>query len=434
MQRIMNQSSTSYSGTVDAGEQGSASSSSSSSRAGKPQKEVVYSVASEQLIEARKLVAVSSVQHAQKRLAVARKISENVDLLQIEKERIIDFYYHSKEIALNSSQFGDDRPLTAVSYCASGALISSGSLGPAVKIWDTENFSNLGVLRCHSDRITSTAWHPEAGMNTGKPSLLCSTSGDGSCILWDCQSLSPSSASGENDDNNGEAGAIDVSVPGVASEGPVAIPAVRSFIGHKGVVSCADFHPMGNHIGTAGHDCTWRLWDVENGCELLQQDGHTKECSTVAFHPDGSLALSGDAGGVCLLWDLRSGQMIMPMQGHVKKISQASFNPNGFHVATSSVDNTVRIWDIRKKRCGYTLPGHPNIISGVKYSKSGEGLLTCSFDGTLKIWNARNYTILRTLVGHTGKVMACDFAPDEKHIVSAGYDRTLKLWAHKDEF
>ena len=43
---------------------------------------------------------------------------------------------------------------------------------------------------------------------------------------------------------------------------------------------------------TASFDTTWRLWDVETGQSLMEQEGHSRPVYTVAFHPDGSLAAS----------------------------------------------------------------------------------------------------------------------------------------------
>ena len=53
------------------------------------------------------------------------------------------------------------------------------------------------------------------------------------------------------------------------------------------------FHPMGQHLATASYDETWRLWDVETGQSLVEQEGHSRSVYTVGFHRDGSLAASG---------------------------------------------------------------------------------------------------------------------------------------------
>lgn len=41
---------------------------------------------------------------------------------------------------------------------------------------------------------------------------------------------------------------------------------------------------------TASYDQTWRLWDIETGACLMEQEGHSRAVYGVAFHPDGSLA------------------------------------------------------------------------------------------------------------------------------------------------
>ena len=57
-------------------------------------------------------------------------------------------------------------------------------------------------------------------------------------------------------------------------------------------------HPMGRHLGTASYDQTWRLWDLETGDCLLEQEGHSRSVYAVAFQPDGALAASGGLDAV----------------------------------------------------------------------------------------------------------------------------------------
>lgn len=424
----------------------------------KVQKEVFYSPATEVMIAARKEIATYSFAKSQQRLNNTRRIRETEELESEENKAVHELYTHSKDLTLNASQVGDDRPITTVRYSPDGNFVCSGSLSGVVKVWDSTSLANKAVLRGTLDRITAVSWHPEARFDRDGPMLLAASSAEGCVHIYDFkkfadQDSNDEAAQGMDVDNQQEGeensqdgsgdemdeGSDDDEANAARSAAPATNRAsqqsvVHKLTGHKGMVLGCDFHPMGRHLGTAGHDGTWRLWDVEHGQELLLQDGHAKDLSAIAFHPDGSLAMTADAGGVALLWDIRSGQMIQAFQGHIKKISSVSFSANGFHAATSSLDNTVKIWDLRRRRVGYTLPAHTNIVSEVRYSPSGEQLLTCSFDNTIKLWSARDFHILRTLAGHSGKVMSADFAPDEKHIVSAGFDRTVKLWAHKDEF
>ncbi len=57
-------------------------------------------------------------------------------------------------------------------------------------------------------------------------------------------------------------------------------------------------HPMGRHLGTASFDQTWRLWDLETGDCLLEQEGHSRSVYALAFQRDGALAASGGLDAV----------------------------------------------------------------------------------------------------------------------------------------
>jgi U4/U6 small nuclear ribonucleoprotein PRP4 len=408
-------------------------------------KEVFYSPASEQLIAMRNYICEYSFPRTHDRLLRTKRIRESEAEQAEEDHRVAGMYVNMRDLCLNRSEFGDDRPMCSVRFSPDNSLVAVGSWTGTVKLWDSRSLTYRGSLAGHEERVTSVSWQPEpvAGHH-----LLASSSADGKVVLWDCRdgghmSTAPvrplhslagtsqqvqqqveSTGEGEGEDAM-ETAAQDVDRPSQGS----ASKRVGVFEGHQGVVSRCTFHPSGLLMGSTGYDFTWRLWDVETTTELQLQDGHSRECNAIDFHHDGSLVVTGDLGGVVLVWDLRSGQSVQLFQGHIKKIVSASFNVNGYMVATGSTDNNVKVWDLRSKKCGYTLPAHSNAICDARFSSSGEALLTGSFDGTLKLWNTRNFDILKTLTGHAGKIMSCDISPDESCLVSSGYDRTVKLWA-----
>lgn len=147
-------------------------------------------------------------------------------------------------------------------------------------------------------------------------------------------------------------------------------------------------------MGTVSCDCSFRLWDVTTGQQLLLQDGHAREVFGLDFQCDGSLAATCDQSGVCRVWDLRTGRCVSTLQvgargvreaqGHVKGMLCCCFAPNGFQFATGSDDNTVKIWDLRKQKSIYTVPAHNSVVPDVRFDKTGEFLATCSFDHTVK--------------------------------------------------
>jgi U4/U6 small nuclear ribonucleoprotein PRP4 len=413
-------------------------------------KEIFYSPAIEQLIEARKRLCEFSFPRTHERILRTKRVREN-ESLQIEEDRYAaQSYVHAKTLALEGSQFADYRPLSCVRFSPDGSLVAVGSWTGSVKLWDSESLERVDLLGGHIERVTSVSWQPalpEGERTDNSLGLLASSSADGTCRLWDCRSVNRSNrhiekalpSSTQSISNGDESMELVESHPQVITTSTIASQSQSSLPtsgarrlsvlrGHQGGLTKCCFHPSGKYVGTSGLDFTWRLWDVETSTELQLQDGHIRECNAIDFHQDGSLTATGDTGGVILVWDVRSGQSIQAFQGHIKKIASLHWNQNGFQLASGSTDNTVKIWDLRSKKCSYTLPAHSNVLSEARFSSSGELLLTSSFDGQIKLWNTRNYDILKTLSGHNGKIMCCDIAPDERRIISGGYDRTIKLW------
>lgn len=58
-------------------------------------------------------------------------------------------------------------------------------------------------------------------------------------------------------------------------------------------VSKVEFHPSGRFLATCVFDHSWRLWDLDQGVEVLHQEGHSKPVYNIAFHCDGSVAVTG---------------------------------------------------------------------------------------------------------------------------------------------
>lgn len=92
----------------------------------------------------------------------------------------------------------------------------------------------------------------------------------------------------------------------------------------------------GTTAATCSFDGTWRLWDVETGACLTEQEGHSRAVYSVAFHPDGSLCASGGLDAHSRVWDCRTGRNIMTFQGHVKAVLALDFSANGYHVASGA--------------------------------------------------------------------------------------------------
>eukprot|EP00985_Skeletonema_marinoi_P012842 scaffold6275_cov121-Skeletonema_marinoi.AAC.4 len=329
-------------------------------------------------------------------------------------------YTSIRNQALEGSQYGDVRPLSAVCTSSLGnnshldytgplpKIIATGGWSGGIKIWNggkdhrdvdggettTDEVAPLDLLGAknivHEDRIMGIAMRPYLTSTTsteGLTTMVASASIDLSAKL--CKmTLNEDAAADSMDVDDGNKAENNQQLRYNIEE-------CAHLKGHAARLCSVAFHPTGRFVATTSFDHTWRLWDVETssmaeGKELLLQDGHAREVYGVGFHPDGSLVSTTDFGGVVQCWDLRTGKSACHFLGHAKRVVCSEFSPNGFQLATAGDDGTIKIWDLRRRRPSASIPAHTNLITQLKFSHStssqnGEFLVSSSFDGTGKI-------------------------------------------------
>lgn len=145
-------------------------------------KESVFSPATDAMVEVRQFLAGYSFERARERIVRTNRIRSS-EQEQLEEDRVAaELFAHSREVAINASQFVDERPATCVRFSPRGNLLATSALGTSVKLWDSANMRAVQELKGHEERVKAVAWHPDPGVE-----LLASASADGTCILWyDC--------------------------------------------------------------------------------------------------------------------------------------------------------------------------------------------------------------------------------------------------------
>ncbi|GER52522.1 WD-40 repeat family protein, partial [Striga asiatica] len=345
----------------------------SSAASGEPEEDIqypFYTEGSRALLEARKEIAKYSVVKSALRLHRAKRRKEDPDE---DLDAEVDWSLkQARNLVLECSEIGDDRPLSGCSVSRDGKMLATCSISGVAKVWSMPDVKKVSSLKGHRERATDVAFSPINHQ-------LATASADQTARLW-------------NHDGS----------------------ALRTFEGHLDRLARIAYHPSGKYLGTASFDKTWRLWDVETGEELLYQEGHSRSVYGISFHHDGSLAAS------CGLDSLA-------------RVLGVSFSPNGYHLATGGEDNTCRIWDLRKRKSLYIIPAHSNLISQVKFEpQEGYFLVTASYDMTAKIWSSRDFKPVKSLSGHESKVTSLDIVGDGQCIVTVSHDRTIKLWSARE--
>ncbi|EPX74997.1 U4/U6 X U5 tri-snRNP complex subunit Prp4 family protein [Schizosaccharomyces octosporus yFS286] len=353
-----------------------------------------YSEGSQELLEARRRIALYSLEKAKLRLEIERKEFE----IPV-PEKIISARFaadHYRKVDAQGSQVGGERPMSIIRFCQDGNKFATGSWSGQVKVWDTKDLSQVRLYRGHTDKVSGLDWHP-------------------GCVTWDEMSENVCFATG----------AADNSV--CLWNGKQSTPISR-LDGHLARVLRVAFHPSGDYLASGSFDTTWRLWDVATETELLMQEGHAEGIFSVAWQPDGSLLSSGGMDAIGRVWDVRSGKSIMVLDDHIRHIVSMDWAPNGYQLATASADDTIKLWDLRNVSISQTIPAHTSLVSEVRYLQSENAvlLLSSGYDGCVKIWNPTTGALVKNLVGHEEKVMSVDGHGDR--LLSSGFDRTIKLW------
>jgi U4/U6 small nuclear ribonucleoprotein PRP4 len=250
------------------------------------QTEMFYSPASEHLLAARQFMGRYSFERAAKRLRAQASVASSEEACAAEDRYAAKVYKSLKRMRPVLSQVADERPLSTCALSSDGSLLATGSWGSVVKVWDAHSCEPIALMRGHSDRVVSVAWHPAAGRGRGSSAavhgthtgqsdahlgaargMLVSGSIDGTAMLWKVpeellghhESAMPGldSSSGHNN----HASALDVGLREVAT-----------LKGHTQRLANVAFHPSGRYVGTSSYDRTWRLWDVERHHEVLLQE------------------------------------------------------------------------------------------------------------------------------------------------------------------
>jgi U4/U6 small nuclear ribonucleoprotein PRP4 len=343
--------------------------------------EEFYTPASEELVEARKNIALFSANRAQQRLlSLGEQSKIPLEEHLVKRRQQIQGW---KQYELIGSQLVSTRPVSTVAISPlSSSYILTGSWGGEIRLL-SRDLEILREIDSPEGKIGGLDWSPTEAS-------IFATSGD-SIHLWNIDSDKP----------------------------------MMELSGHTNRVVRSKFHPSGKYLASASFDMTWRLWDLNTQQEILLQEGHSKEVYTIGFHPDGSLLASAGLDAMGYIWDLRSGKSVMVLDGHIKPIYGLDWRSNGTNLVTGSADGSIKVWDLRSSKELETIPAHNKIVSDVKFH--GDLLVSSSYDNTLKLYNADNWISVSSLEGHSDKVMAVDICDD--YIVSTGWDRSAKKWA-----
>ena len=161
--------------------------------------------------------------------------------------------------------------------------------------------------------------------------------------------------------------------------------------------------------------------------------GHTDWVRGVAHLPDGRRIITCSFDGSLRLWEIESGTQIGDDEELWTVVYTISLSPNGKTVASGSSDGRVILWDVETKKVIARWTGHTNAVTSLCWSADGERVVSGSDDGTIRVWDVESGdTVLGPITTGHQYVYAVIYAPDETKIATGGYKKNAsKIWDAK---
>jgi WD40 repeat protein/serine/threonine protein kinase len=239
-----------------------------------------------------------------------------------------------------------------------------------------------------------------------------------------------------------------------------------TLVGHSSAVAVVAFAPDGHRVVTGGKDGMARMWDADDGRELLWFSGHRSDITAVAFAPNGQWIVTGSMDRTARVWDAASGRELRILEGQNSGAVRAvAVTPDGKRIVTGCEDGTARVLDATSGRellvlkgqmalpgfgasivglmsspelqlplvaasslyCGRT--GHTAPIWSVAVTADGRRLLTGSVDQTVRVWDAASGRQLLPPLPQEAEVTFVAMSPDGQRLVTgSGIYGVVKIW------
>jgi len=182
---------------------------------------------------------------------------------------------------------------------------------------------------------------------------IITSSGDGSCILWDVTAKSPVTTFSDHAgdvmsvsiyENYFVSGSCDTEAK--LWDFRASGSSMQTFVGHESDINSVDFFPDGNAFVTASDDSSCRLFDIRAGRQLNRYTEEQILCGTTAvkFSKSGRMIFGGYDDQSTYVWDTLTGEMVQNLDGMEGRVSSVDVSKDGYALCSGSWDTTLRVW------------------------------------------------------------------------------------------
>jgi len=248
-------------------------------------------------------------------------------------------------------------------------LVASGGLDNTVTIYNTSSQLGENNARQFKSKTVKCELEKHDGYLSCARFLndneILSSSGDGTCILWDIENKTPKS----------------------------------TYVDHTGDVMFVAINKKHQNLFVSGSvDQTAKIWDMRSGNKHIANFiGHKSDINTVQWYPDGQAILSGSDDGSIRLFDMRSYRQLNQYidddnksthsQNDLSGVTSVDISLTGKYIFAAYDNGNVYVWNTfssENKPIGTM--NHESRVSSLAVSYDGCGVATGCWDFNLRIF------------------------------------------------
>ncbi|XP_019665763.2 telomerase protein component 1 isoform X1 [Ailuropoda melanoleuca] len=196
--------------------------------------------------------------------------------------------------------------------------------------------------------------------------------------------------------------------------------------GCDGVSSCSFLSD--NALFLTAFDGLLELWDLQQGCRVLQTSAHKYQITGCCLSPDRRLLATVCLGGCLKLWDTVRGQLAFQHAGP-RPLNCVAFHPEGQMVAVGSWAGSFSLFHVDGLKAAKDLGAPGASVRTVAFSVPGRVVAVGRLDGMVELWSWHEGAQLAAFPAHHGIVATALFLRAGRQLLTAGEDGKVQVWS-----
>ena len=211
-------------------------------------------------------------------------------------------------------------------------------------------------------------------------------------------------------------------------------PELTIQLGHSKLIYDVAYSPDGKYVASASADRTVKIWEMEEGREVLTIYIDEGYATSVQFSQDGRELLVGGGSynkGELKIFDLETSKVVTEFIGHEEYAWNAEFSPDGDKVYSASFDQTVKIWDRSTGEVLHSTGKLPGLMRQLSVDPLGEYVVTTCDDDSVgaTLWSAEDLAFIHKLeVDSLFEARSVKFTADGAYIIVGHWDRRVAVF------